>query len=387
MVASSQPFAVMVMGASAGHVYLAPQVLAMRNPSSDLDEPANDDSNFEFDFSQAYSTDEPPVSPKLQAFSPDWTMAAPASMMSPTRFSAEHIYAAMPDTHYVDAIDAFGNDADSDTIKSTHKLPTGMISTSSDQSQKVRVDLRSLMLERRERDQLPPIVGTHQSNDGVATADRSNADGSKPLRSSPYSCSSSPSLESSSSSSSQHHSMKSKRWSLKLDFLQTKKGSCCPSKTAVDHPHLHRAAAANQTTAMIDELREGNDFNAVDNGDNMGGYGDGKVESPRQSTCSLSSMSSAGAPVSPVGSPSRASIAPSQLSGTATGHLLYANGRRPPSPVGPAGGVKRPMSPHAQHYQQQRARAEELGRRTSLPYRQSLFGACFFLPSRPQVTC
>ncbi|KAI5056753.1 hypothetical protein GOP47_0028571 [Adiantum capillus-veneris] len=381
----------MVMGASAGHFNLAPQVLARRNPSTYLGEPA-DDSEFEFYFSKAYS-DEPPASPKLQAFSPDWKIAASASMVSSTHFSAEHIYAATPDTQYVDVIHGFADETD--TNKSTqYDKPSiggranGMISTKSDQSHKVRVNLRSLMLERRERHQLPPIVGTHGSNDGAALESTSS---------------------SSSSSSSQHHDRrKSRRWSLKLDFLQSKKGSCCPSKAAVDHPHLHRAAAANHATAMIDEFSQGTYYDAVD----MGDHGDGKVESPRPSTCSLSSMSSAAAmerengiimrganeggrqksksasaPVSPAGSPLRASISPAQISGTSAGYLLYANGRRPASPAGPAGGVKSPMSPHAQHYRKQRARAEELGRRTSLPYRQSLFGACFFIPSRPQVAC
>ncbi|MCO5607688.1 hypothetical protein L7F22_061886 [Adiantum nelumboides] len=422
---ASSTFMVMAPRADA-HLNLAPpQALAnSRNPSSDFGN--SDDSDFEFDhFSEAYS-DEPPASPKLKT-SPDWRLAASASMVSPTHFSTNHIYtAAGPNVHYVNVINAArqgfdGPEGDSDTIKRLHKpygdaaysntkqqilhkngggltgisagtVHGGVISTGGDdQRPKARVSLRSLMLEKREREQLPSITSTFRSNVNVdGTPDQSKM---SPRPSSPPRSSSASVDESASSISSQHLTKKScKRWSLKLDFLQARKGS--PSKSVDDHHHHHSEQHAAAMT--IDEESESEYYDVAEVRDH---------EYCGTCSSSLSSMSSRGtsamkpdrdvraqrksknasAPVSPAASPARASIAHAKP-GAAAHLAVNGDGRRPASPATPSG-VKGAMSPHAHHYRQQRARAEEMRRRTSLPYRQSLFGACFFLPSRPQVAC
>ncbi|MCO5612930.1 hypothetical protein L7F22_067203 [Adiantum nelumboides] len=426
---ASSTFYMQVMAPDASaHLNLTPPQ-ALRNPSSDFGN--SDDSDFEFDhFSEAYS-DEPPASPKLKT-SPDWRHAASASMVSATHFSANHIYtAAGRNVHYVNVIDAVqqgfdGTEGDSDTtIKRLHKaygdaaisntkqqiltkngggltgasaenVHGGVISTGDDQRQKVRVSLRSLMLERREREQLPSITSTFRSNvKDDATPDQSKM---SPRRSSPSRSSSASADESASSISSQRHLTKKccKRWSLmKLDFLQARKGS--PSTSVDDHHHHHSEQHAVAMTIDEESESEYHDVAEVRDHEYCG-------------TCSssLSSMSSRGssamkpekdvraqrknknasAPVSPTASPARASASMSHAKPGAAAHLaVYGDGRRPASPATPSG-VKGAMSPHAQHYRQQRARAEEMRRRTSLPYRQSLFGTCFFLPSRPdQVAC
>ncbi|KAI5057057.1 hypothetical protein GOP47_0028875 [Adiantum capillus-veneris] len=357
------------MGASAGHVNLERHALALvRSPSTSLF-CESDDSDFEFDLSEI-SSDEPPASPKLQlTLSPQWGSAA-SGMAMPPHITEDHIYTAAPNIHHLHVMDMVLQDGGvaeySDTIKSPHKyrnydgnmnhqirsrggigslevdeLSTAVMSTSTDQGPKRRSNLRSLMLERGEFEQLPSLVGIHRSNVGITNGDQMNlrdwscsssSDASSPDSPASVSCASA-------SSSPQHHTKaSSRRWSFNLDFFHTKKVALTGPLKAVDYDP---AAAMHDRHHDVAEIRDGN------------------VESPRRSTCSLSSISSGTSsfPVSPVAFPSRAA---------------------PSIPPGP----RSPMSPHAQHYQRQRARAEELRRRTFLPYRQSLLGACFF-PSAP----
>ncbi|KAI5057059.1 hypothetical protein GOP47_0028877, partial [Adiantum capillus-veneris] len=216
--------------------------------------------------------------------------------------------------------------------------------------------LTSVMPERRELEQLPPLVGVHRGNIGAKDVNlrvwahsSSSVDASSPA--SPASVSSA-----SASSSPPHHKMESRRWSFKRVFF--KKGAISPSKE-VDHDE--HACASNHAVAMLDE-RSHTEIKVFE---------DGSVESPRRSSILSSSSSTMkkrgkgqgrSALVSPAASPSRP--APSIS----------------PAKSGASGGVqiRRPMSPHAQHYQKQRIRAQELGRRAFLPYRHSLLiGACF----------
>ncbi|MCO5612935.1 hypothetical protein L7F22_067208 [Adiantum nelumboides] len=351
----------------------------------------SDDSDFEFDHSHTYSN-EPPPSPKVHNFSPRWQRG----MVSTTHPSqAEHIHTAAPIFQHFHVVDALHHGSDTilqspdryrHKISTTeeledHMLDAAVMSISPDQREKERPNLRSLMLKSKTLEQLPLFVAAYQS---IGAPNRQNID-QETVRS----CSSSSSSDTSSSTSTsvsfssssptslQHHKRKSRRWSnlLKLDFLHSKDKASTkdiPSTTkSVNPPHnraVYCAPAVHHDEAEI---------------------GDGKAVSSKQSTGSLSSMyskgssavkeekeigrqesSSASAPVSPAASPSRAPLS-AQL-----GPGAHLNGRRP------AGSA---MSPHAQHYQQQRARAEEARRRTFLPYRHSLpIGA----PSRsrlPQV--
>ncbi|MCO5573648.1 hypothetical protein L7F22_027420 [Adiantum nelumboides] len=350
----------------------------------------SDDSDFEFHHSDTYSNELPP-SPKLHNFSPSWQRG----MVSTTHASpAEHIYTAAPIFQHFHVMDALhhGDVLDSDTVLKSpdrygydatqdisHKISTteelgddmldaAVMSISPDQTEEKRPNLRSLMRKRKNLEQLPLFVAAYQS---TSAPDRQNVD-QEIGRSCSYSSSSDSSSStstsvsfssSSSTKSPQHNKRKSRRWSLlKLNFLHSKvkvstTKSVIPPHAVYHAPDVHHDAAE---------------------------AGDGKVASPRKSTGSLSSMYSRGssavmaqkemkmgrqrnggasAPVSPPASPSRTPLY-AQLAGC-------------------------PMSPHAQHYQQQRARAEETRRRTLLPYRHSLLlGACFFRPSRsrlPQV--
>ncbi|MCO5573646.1 hypothetical protein L7F22_027418 [Adiantum nelumboides] len=367
-------------------VQLNPQMSAhVMSPSSKIGE--LEDSDFAFELSQNYS-DEPPPSPKLHNSSNKWQRGMHASQL------AEYIHTAAPIFQHFHAMDALhrGNVLDSDTIlkcpnrhsydapddislriSTTEKLVDYMLDaavilrSSPDQTKKTRTNLRSLMLERKNLAQLPLFVAAYQS---TGAPDRQNVDqmtvrscSSSSSSDASSSTSTSAFFSSSSSTSPQHHRRRSRRWSLlKLDFLQPR--SKATATKTIDLPHGH---AVYRTPDVHHDAAE---------------TGDGKVVSPRQSTGSLSSTYSRGrssvkaqkemkmgrqknggasAPVSPVASPSRAPLS-SQL-----------------RPGHPSGGA---MSPHAQHYQQQRARAEEARRRTFLPYRHSLLmGACLFPPS------
>ncbi|MCO5612934.1 hypothetical protein L7F22_067207 [Adiantum nelumboides] len=356
----------------------------------------SDDSDFEFDHSHNYSN-EPPPSPKLHNFSPSWQRG----MVSTTHASqAEHIYTAAPifqHFHVMDALhhgsdtilqspDKYSYDATHDishSISTTEELGDYMLdaavmSLSADQREKERPNLRSLMLNSKNLEQLPLFVAAYQSTGapGRKNVDQEMVRSCSSSSSSDASSSTSTSASfssSSSTSSPQLHKRKSRRWSfLKLDFLHSKvKASATKS---VNPPHDHGV------------------YHVPDVHHDAAETGDGKIVSPRKSTGSWSSMYSRGssavtaqkemkmgrqknggasAPVSPAASPSRAPLS-AQL-----GPGAHLKGWRP------SGGA---MSPHAQHYQQQRARAEEARKRTFLPYRHSLLiGPCLFPPSRSRL--
>eukprot|EP00250_Pteridium_aquilinum_P007636 c17310_g1_i1 orf=268-1776(+) len=293
-----------------------------------------------------------------------------------------------------------------------------------------RVNLRSL-LDRRELEQLPPIQKLQGSSSpspsfsaSYSSSPHRHYDDQSPCRSqedhhaetvsTPKSCRSC-------------HEKKSKKWAFNLDFLRR----TVPSSRS--DQHLNRGASSDQADnyrikhSFNDQLNHNSRISAaaaeedriddqrfehysvaataaeitkVESPRHAAAAAIRKTESPRKSTGSLSHVSSSikydndvikalkhdneviratrrvsrSAPISPAASPPRSSGAggvrgaaasPSKEGGVHT--------RRVASPRW-AG----PMSPHALHYQQQKARAEELRRRTFLPYRQSLLSACFF---------